>query len=198
MLHSLANECSPDTTVHNVSITAESLPPLVHIGDTITDKDYIPVIQGQDLEDIIPVAAERVGSKHLRNCKQKAERNRKHSFHVALHLSFSNIYTDPHNSDYTLDVQWENYGEMNQFLSVLTGLTFYIVPSSSKDTNIVTAKLINNKTKKEQTVMLQDGVTMWQEILLLPLVFFKNPFVEINDVQNDLIDNLIIWTHKNI
>lgn len=111
---------------------------------------------------------------------------------------FSNIDTDPYNSDYTLDVQWENYGEMNQFLSVLTGLTFYIVPSSSKDTNIITAKLINNKTKKEETVMLQDGVTMWQEILLLPLVFFKNPFVEINDMQNDLIDNLIIWTHKNM
>lgn len=73
-----------------------------------------------------------------------------------------------------------------------------MVPSSSKDTNIITAKLINNKTKKEQTVMLQDGVTMWQEILLLPLVFFKNPFVEINDMQNDLIDNLIIWTHKNM
>lgn len=111
---------------------------------------------------------------------------------------FSNIDTDPHNSDYTLDVQWENYGEVNQFLTFLTGLTFYIIPSSTKDTNIVTAKLINNKTKKEQTVMLQDGITMWQEILLLPLVFFKNPFVEVNDMQNDLIDNLIIWTHKNI
>lgn len=111
---------------------------------------------------------------------------------------FSDIETSSYDTDYTLDIQWENYGEMNTFLSVLTGLTLYIIPSSSQDTNIVKAKLINNKTKKVAEVAFHDSVTMWQEILLLPLTVFKNPFVEINNMQEDLIDNLIVWTHDNI
>ena len=111
---------------------------------------------------------------------------------------FSDVNAAANDSDYTLEILWENYGEMNPFLSVLTGLTLYIIPSSSKDTNIVKAKLTNNLTKKTTEVTFQDSVTMWQEILLLPCTIFKNPFVEANNMQVDLIDNLIMWTSQNV
>ena len=61
--HTLADERSPNTSVNNITFTAESLPPLMHVGYTISDKYDILFIQWQNLEHIISVTTERIGRK---------------------------------------------------------------------------------------------------------------------------------------
>ena len=98
----------------------------------------------------------------------------------------------------TLDFIVNMNGNTNLFLAALTGATFYIFPSYSKDTNVITAQLINNKNKHQAEIVLNDSMTMWQQILLLPLTPFKHPLAEAVSMQNDLIDNLALQTYENI
>ncbi len=111
---------------------------------------------------------------------------------------FSNVTLDSSGQEYSLNIKYEDRGDMNVFLSVLTGATLYIFPSYSKDTNIITAQLVNNKNKHKTEIVLNDSMTMWQQILLLPLTPFKHPLAEAVSMQNDLIDNLALQTYENI
>ena len=111
---------------------------------------------------------------------------------------FSNVVIDSYGEDYTLNIKYEDLGDTNLFLAALTGATLYIFPSYAKDTNVITANLINNKTKRSEEIVLNDSVTTWQEILLLPITPFKYPLVEAVSMQNDLIDNLALQTYEKI
>ena len=111
---------------------------------------------------------------------------------------FSNVVIDSYGEDYTLNIKYEDLGATNLFLAALTGATLYIFPSYAKDTNVITANLINNKTKRSEEIVLNDSVTTWQEILLLPITPFKHPLVEAVSMQNDLIDNLALQTYEKI
>ena len=111
---------------------------------------------------------------------------------------FSNVTLDSSGQEYSLNIKYEDRGDTNLFLAALTGATFYIFPSYSKDTNVITAQLINNKNKHQAEIVLNDSMTMWQQILLLPLTPFKYPLAEAVSMQNDLIDNLALQTYENI
>lgn len=111
---------------------------------------------------------------------------------------FSNVVIDSSGEDYTLNIKYEDLGDTNLFLAALTGVTLYIFPSYAKDTNVITANLVNNKTQKSEEIVLNDSVTTWQEILLLPITPFKHPLVEAVSMQNDLIDNLALQTYEKI
>ena len=111
---------------------------------------------------------------------------------------FSNVVINSSNEDYTLKIKYEDLGDTNLFLATLSGFTLYIFPSYAKDTNVITAKLINNKTKQIEEIVLNDSMTTWQEILLLPITPFKYPLKEGAQMENDLIDNLALQTYEKI
>ena len=111
---------------------------------------------------------------------------------------FSNVTLDATGQDYLLNIEYKDVGDTNLFMAILTGVTLYIFPSYSKDSIIVTAKLTDNHSAKQTEIVLNDSMTMWQEILLLPLTPFKHPLAEAVSMQNDLIDNLALQTYENI
>ena len=111
---------------------------------------------------------------------------------------FSNVAMDSSGQDYSLRIEYKDIGDTNMALAMLTGITLYIFPSYSKDTNVITAKLINNQNSKQTEIVLNDSMTMWQEILLLPVMPFKHPMSEAISMQEDLIDNLALQTYEKI
>lgn len=105
---------------------------------------------------------------------------------------FSAVGTDLQDANLIADISVIDDGQANMGMAFLTGLTLYIVPSSATDTYKLTANITDQKTGKIETIQLEDSVTQWQEILLLPLMPFKFTPVVAGGVQNTLFDNLAL------
>lgn len=77
-------------------------------------------------------------------------------------------------------------------MAFLTGLTLYIIPSSATDTYKLSAVLTDVQNSHSENIELEDSITQWQEILLLPLLPFKSTIAEAGKCQNKLFDNLAL------
>lgn len=109
---------------------------------------------------------------------------------------YSSVSVTNQNPDITITVQMDDKGSGSMGMAFLTGLTLYIVPSSATDLYKVSAKVCNHRTGVEGVVELEDFVTQWQQILLLPLLPFTMSPVVANGVQNNLMDTLAIRVHE--
>ena len=109
---------------------------------------------------------------------------------------YSSVSVTNQNPDVTITVQMDDKGSGSLGMAFLTGLTLYIVPSSATDLYKVSAKVQNHRTGVENTVEMEDFVTQWQQILLLPLLPFTMSPVVANGVQNNLMDTLAIRVHE--
>jgi len=105
---------------------------------------------------------------------------------------FDSVSTASDHTDLTANISIIDDGACNMGMAFLTGLTFYIIPSSATDTYKLTAEITKEKTGETKTFQLEDSVTQWQEILLLPLMPFKFTPVVASSVQNTLFDNLAL------
>jgi hypothetical protein len=109
---------------------------------------------------------------------------------------YSTVSVTNQDPDITITVQMDDKGSGSMGMAFLTGLTLYIVPSSATDLYKVSAKVRNHRTGVEGVVELEDFVTQWQQILLLPLLPFTMAPVVANGVQNNLMDTLAIRVHE--
>ena len=109
---------------------------------------------------------------------------------------YSLVAATNQNPDITITVLVKDEGSGSIGMAFLTGLTLYIVPSSATDLYKVSAIVKNNRTGIESTVELEDFVTQWQEIILLPLLPFTMAPVVANGVQNNIMDTLAIRVHE--
>ena len=109
---------------------------------------------------------------------------------------YSTVSSDDPNADISVKFDVVDEGSGSMGMAFLTGLTLYIVPSSATDLFKVSAKIRNNKTGGEGVIEIEDFVTMWQQIFLLPVLPFKLLPVVVGDVQDNMIDTLAIKIHK--
>ena len=110
---------------------------------------------------------------------------------------FGNVSENLANSDLNVDVKVEDVGEGSMAMAMLTGLTLYVVPSKAQDTYRLSATVTDMKSNKKAEIRLEDSVTQWQQILLLPLLPFKSTIAEANKCQNKLFDNLGLEIQKS-
>lgn len=109
---------------------------------------------------------------------------------------FSTVGRVSKNSDISVVIDMKDEGDVNFAMAFLTGFTLYIIPSSATDDFQVKAVLTNNYTGSTKTIEINDSVTMWQEILLLPLAPFKTHLGELNKVVNNIFDTLAIRVYE--
>lgn len=109
---------------------------------------------------------------------------------------FGEVSMEQQNPDIKIRIALMDYGEGSMVGAVLTGLSFYIIPSSATDTFYLKAIVIDTQTGQQHTIELNESVTLWQEILLLPLMPFKHPMYEVNKSYNMLFDNLCLEIYK--
>lgn len=110
---------------------------------------------------------------------------------------FGSVSENLSNPDLKLQVNVMDVGEVNIMLSMLTGFSLYIIPSSARDTYRLSAILTDTETFKKTEIKLEDSVTQWQQILLLPLMPFKFTIAELGKCQNKLFDNLALEIQKS-
>lgn len=109
---------------------------------------------------------------------------------------FSDVSENLANPDLKVDVNVEDVGEGSMAMAALTGLTLYVVPSKARDTYRLSAKVTDMKSGKKAEIKLEDSITQWQQIFLLPLLPFKSTIAEANTCQNKLFDNLALEIQK--
>ena len=104
---------------------------------------------------------------------------------------FTNAAADLRNPDLDVKVDLTDEGEANMGMAFLTGLTLFIIPSKAVDTYKLCATVMDASGKQVGSYQLQDSVTQWQQILLLPLLPFKMTPIVASGVQTNLFRNLI-------
>ena len=109
---------------------------------------------------------------------------------------YSVVSVNNPNPDVSVVVDMKDEGTGSYGMAILTGLTLYIIPSSATDSFVVKAKVKNNKTGVEKTVEVEDFVTLWQEILLLPFLPFNFPPSVNQDVLKNIMDTVAIKVHS--
>jgi hypothetical protein len=103
---------------------------------------------------------------------------------------FSAVGTDLNNPDITVDVRMQTRAHINYFSTFLTGLTLYLVPSQVTDEFDVRAR-VTNQNGQQWTITLEDHVTLWQHISLLPLMPFKTVPEAMIEVHENMYRHLV-------
>jgi hypothetical protein len=88
--------------------------------------------------------------------------------------------------DFTLIVSGVRDEEGSEFLATLCGATLGIIPALSKLIYDLDVELVNNKTQQHYFVKVKNGVTMWMEIIFLPL--FPIYWVGSHNMMVDMAD----------
>jgi len=103
---------------------------------------------------------------------------------------FSEVGTNLKNPDISVDVRMQTRAHINYFSTFLTGLTLYLVPSQVTDEFTVRAQ-ITNSTGQQWTITLEDHVTLWQHISLLPVMPFKTVPEAMIEVHENMYRHLV-------
>jgi hypothetical protein len=101
------------------------------------------------------------------------------------------------NPDLKLEVRMRDVFKANRGLTFLSVLTLCIIPCKAKNTFSLKATLTDTKTGKAHQIDLEDRVTVWGEILLLPLAPFKTTSSQTSKCQNKIFDNLALEIQKS-
>ena len=103
---------------------------------------------------------------------------------------FTEVGDNLHSPDLRVSIDLTDRGEGSIGMAILTGLTLYIVPSAAKDTYDLNAVVVDTASGNRWSIHLEDHITQWQQIFLLPLMPFRLTPVVAAKVQNNLFDNL--------
>lgn len=101
------------------------------------------------------------------------------------------------NPDLLLSVALINEKEESSGRQLLTALTLYIFPYKSTDTFRMLAIVRDPRTGASQRIMLEEEVSHWQQLLLIPLSPFKRPTGAIDNCTERLFDNLCLEIQKS-
>ena len=119
----------------------------------------------------------------------------------SLHTSglYEDIRIHPQEADYTVELKYHQIGEGSLLMAVLTGVTYYLIPSWATDEIYIEATIIDNRNKSNKSkFILNDAVTTVQQVLLLPVLPFKPPFKMLNDLKEEVLLALPIKIYNQI
>jgi hypothetical protein len=122
--------------------------------------------------------------------KQNALRNAKAVFNRQSNIT---VVDDENAADVKLKLDFTEHEHSNLGMAVLTGLSFYMIPSQS--TLEFTAK-VNPSETLERDFSVSDYTTIYQQIFLVPVMLFKFPSVEVNDTQNKIFRHILLRLHE--
>lgn len=105
---------------------------------------------------------------------------------------FSDVKNNDKSTDLSVDVNIQNNGHFNQGLSILTGLTLYLFPSSATDEFVVEATFKNKNGKEIAKIKKRDSVSTWNHLTLIFVFPFKSISSEVYKCQKDLINAILV------
>lgn len=103
---------------------------------------------------------------------------------------FQEVGTNLNEPDLSVSVKLETRAHINYFSTFLTGLTLYLIPSQVTDEFQLQAE-VQNREGRVWTIHLEDHVTLWQHITLLPVMPFKTVPGAMIEVQENMYRHLI-------
>lgn len=108
------------------------------------------------------------------------------------------ISSNKQNAQYVLDIRYETYTDMSIGMYLLNAITFDVIPWYTKNSQTIICYIIENNSKNKTVLSVHDTLTTWSTLLLIPVMPFKFPNNENNQMQKDLIDNLAIKIYEKI
>ena len=109
---------------------------------------------------------------------------------------FASVAEDTANPDITIDANVKDDGHGSMGMAIVTGLTLYLVPSFSTDSFVFDAKVTSPHVDKTWAIHLEDFVTQWQQLFLIPVMPFKMAPVVASGVQKNLLRNVVVEFDK--
>ncbi len=95
---------------------------------------------------------------------------------------------------YTLTIGGERNEDMSWAGSVFTGLSLYLIPSSTTITYDLALVLTDNKTGKQYTSKIKNGATIYQQLFLIPAIPFS--LAGMNGAIDDIADYAFVDFQK--
>ena len=80
---------------------------------------------------------------------------------------------------------------------ILTALRLFIVPYKSTDTFQLLAVVKNPKTGEQKKIKLEESVSHWQQLFLVPFSLFNRPDDELEKCRVRLLDNLCMEIYNS-
>lgn len=105
---------------------------------------------------------------------------------------FSAVKSGSDQSDIYADVKITNKGEGSIGLAMLTGATFFLIPSNARGCFIVKTTYKDNNGTILASVDNTECIDVWVQLFLLPLVFSNFPMDVEKEVVFDLNRNTIL------
>lgn len=90
------------------------------------------------------------------------------------------------NPDYTLTLSGVRNEDGSIAGAVLTGISLFLIPTSSTLTYDLNIEVTNNHTQEKHAVKAKNAVTTWMQLLLFPAVPFS--WIGSNNMINDIAD----------
>lgn len=110
---------------------------------------------------------------------------------------FSQVAANQPNADIQVNIDMKDDAHPNLGMAFLTGLSLFLIPSHSSDHYFINAEIKNTKNGKSTKVAMDESLDLYQQILLLPLAPFMNPFSVAPKVQGNMFDNLALQTWQS-
>jgi hypothetical protein len=105
---------------------------------------------------------------------------------------FSSVKPGTEQADIYADVKITDKGEASIAMAVLTGLTLYLIPSSGHDCFRIRTTYKDKSGTILGSVDKVECSDFWQQLFLLPVMFFNSPFSVPGEILFDLNRNTIL------
>ncbi|MGV3665000.1 MAG: hypothetical protein ACO1NV_02630 [Leptospira bouyouniensis] len=105
---------------------------------------------------------------------------------------FSEVKNNEKNTDLSVEFNILNNGKVNLGLSMLTGFTLYLIPSSATDEFVVEATFKNKSGKEIAKIQKRDSVSTWSHLTMIFVFPFKPMGKQIENCQKDLINAVLV------
>ncbi|MCZ8342456.1 MAG: hypothetical protein O9301_05450 [Leptospira sp.] len=105
---------------------------------------------------------------------------------------FSNVKNNDKSTDLFVEINVLNQGQFNVGLSMITGFTLYLIPSSAVDEFIVDATFKNKAGKEIGKIQKRDSVKTWSHLSMIFVFPFKSVAKEVGSCQKDLINAVLV------
>lgn len=105
---------------------------------------------------------------------------------------FSEVKNNEKNTDLSVDINVQSNGYVDLTMSMVTGLTLYLIPSSAKDEFVVEATFKNKSGKEIAKIQKRDSVKTWTHLTMLFVFPFKPLAKEVEKCQKDLINAILV------
>lgn len=112
---------------------------------------------------------------------------------------FSEVKNNEKSADLFVDINIQTNGRYSQGLSMLTGFTLYLFPSSATDEFVVEATFKNKSGKEIAKIQKRDSLSTWSHLTMIFVYPFKSLSDEVYKCQKNLINAVLVEANaKNV